>query len=44
MLDSQLYGLKAGWHHLTNLLLHTIAVVLLFILQQMLARSGGARL
>ena len=36
MLDCQLHGLKAGWHHLTNLLLHTIAVVLLFIaLQQM---------
>ena len=36
MLDCQLYGLKAGWHHLTNVLLHTIGVVLLFIaLQQM---------
>jgi len=36
MLDCQLHGLKAGWHHFTNLLLHTIAVVLLFIaLQQM---------
>ena len=36
MLDCQLHGLKAGWHHFTNLLLHTIAVVLLFIaLEQM---------
>ena len=36
MLDCQLHGLEAGWHHFTNLLLHTIAVVLLFIaLQQM---------
>jgi protein O-mannosyl-transferase len=36
MLDCQLYGLKAGWHHFTNVLLHTIAVVLLFIaVQQM---------
>ena len=36
MLDCQLYGLKAGWHHFTNVLLHTIAVILLFIaLQQM---------
>ncbi|MGB9476138.1 MAG: tetratricopeptide repeat protein [Candidatus Udaeobacter sp.] len=36
MLDCQLYGLKAGWHHFTNVLLHTIAAVLLFIaLQQM---------
>ena len=31
MLDCQLYGLKAGWHHLTNVLLHSFATVLLFI-------------
>jgi tetratricopeptide (TPR) repeat protein len=30
MLDCQLWGLEAGGHHLTNLLLHTIAVLLLF--------------
>jgi tetratricopeptide (TPR) repeat protein len=30
MLDCQLYGLKAGGHHFTNVLLHTIAVILLF--------------
>src|SRR5205814_193436 len=30
MLDCQLYGLKAGGHHFTNVLLHTIAVLLLF--------------
>ena len=30
MLDCQLYGLKAGGHHATNVLLHTIAVLLLF--------------
>jgi protein O-mannosyl-transferase len=36
MLDCQLYDLKAGWHHFTNVLLHTIAAILLFIaLQQM---------
>jgi tetratricopeptide (TPR) repeat protein len=36
MLDCQLYGLKAGGHHATNVLLHTIAVLLLFrVLQQM---------
>src|SRR4029077_10177266 len=23
MLDAQLFGLRPGWHHLTNLLLHT---------------------
>src|SRR6266566_2594438 len=27
MLDCQLYGLKAGWHHCTNVLLHSIAAV-----------------
>jgi len=36
MLDCQLYALRAGWHHFTNVLLHTIAVLLLFLaLQQM---------
>ena len=31
MLDCQLYGLKAGGHHFTNVLLHTTAVILLFL-------------
>jgi len=36
MLDCQLYGLNAGGHHATNMLLHTFAVLLLFrVLQQM---------
>jgi tetratricopeptide (TPR) repeat protein len=36
MLDCQLYGLKAGGHHVTNVILHTIAVLLLFlVLKQM---------
>ena len=36
MLDCQLYGLKAGGHHATNVVLHTIAVLLLFrVLRQM---------
>jgi tetratricopeptide (TPR) repeat protein len=36
MLDCQLYGLQAGWHHFTNVLLHTVAVLLLFlVLNQM---------
>src|SRR5262249_49524218 len=39
MLDCQLYGLKAGWHHFTNLLLHCVAVVLLFLA---LVRMTGA--
>jgi len=31
MLDCELYGLNAGGHHLTNVILHTIAVLLLFL-------------
>ena len=39
MLDCQLYGLKAGPHHFTNVLLHTLTAILLFlVLQQM---TGG---
>src|SRR5436189_647825 len=39
MLDCQLYGLKAGGHHLTNVILHTISVLLLFLL---LKQTTGA--
>src|SRR2546426_2080238 len=39
MLDCQLYGLKAGWHHFTNVLLHSVAVVLLFLV--LLQMTGG---
>jgi protein O-mannosyl-transferase len=36
MLDCQLYGLNAGGHHATNVLLHAIAALLLFrVLRQM---------
>jgi Flp pilus assembly protein TadD len=36
MLDCQLYGLQACGHHLTNVLLHTASVILLFlVLRQM---------
>ncbi len=36
MVDFQLYGLSAGGHHATNVLLHTLAVLLLFhVLQRM---------
>jgi Tfp pilus assembly protein PilF len=31
MVDCQLYGLHAGGHHLTNVVLHTVSVVLLFL-------------
>ena len=40
MLDCQLYGLKAGGHHLTNVLLHTATVILLFLV---LRRMMGLR-
>ncbi len=36
MLDCQLWGVRAGGHHFTNVVFHTIAVVLLFlVLKQM---------
>ena len=31
MLDCQFYGLHPGGHHLTNVLLHTVSVILLFL-------------
>ena len=31
MLDAQLYGINAGWHHLTNILLHTAASIVLLL-------------
>jgi cytochrome c-type biogenesis protein CcmH/NrfG len=39
MLDCQLHGLNANWHHFTNVLLHSFAVVLLFVA---LERMTGA--
>ena len=39
MLDCQLHGLNAGWHHFTNVLLHSLAVLLLFVA---LGRMTGA--
>ena len=39
MLDCQLHGKNAGWHHFTNVLLHALAVVLLFVA---LSRMTGA--
>src|SRR4051812_5201231 len=39
MLDCQLHGLKAGWHHFSSVLLHALAVVLLFVA---LERMTGA--
>jgi cytochrome c-type biogenesis protein CcmH/NrfG len=39
MLDCQLHGVNAGWHHFANVLLHCLAVVLLFVALQ---RMTGA--
>ena len=40
MLDCQLFGLNAGWHHLTNVVLHIGNVLLVFFV---LLRLTGAR-
>lgn len=40
MLDCQFFGLDAGWHHLTNILIHVAASLLLFAF---LRRATGAR-
>ena len=39
MLDVQFFGLNAGWHHLTNLLLHLANCILLLLV---LKRMTGA--
>jgi tetratricopeptide (TPR) repeat protein len=39
MLDCQLYGLQAGWHHFTNVLLHAAAAILLFLALQKMTRA-----
>lgn len=39
MLDWQLFGAKAGFHHLVNVLLHSANAVLLFLLLQQLTNS-----
>jgi tetratricopeptide (TPR) repeat protein len=37
MLDCQLFGLDAGWHHLTNVLIHAVNSVLLFAVVKRMA-------
>jgi tetratricopeptide (TPR) repeat protein len=39
MLDCQLFGLKAGGHHFTNVCLHTVAVLLLFFVLRTMTGS-----
>ncbi|HEV2046666.1 MAG TPA: tetratricopeptide repeat protein [Chthoniobacterales bacterium] len=44
MLDCQLYGLKAGGHHCTNVVLHMLGVVLLFlVLREMMGGPSSPR-
>ena len=40
MLDCQLYGLRAGGHHLTNLVFHVANTLLLFLLLQQMTATG----
>lgn len=40
MLDCQLFGLRSGWHHLTNAVIHALAACLLFAF---LEHATGAR-
>ena len=40
MLDCQLFGLDSGWHHLTNVVLHALSTLILFVV---LHRMTGAR-
>ena len=42
MLDCQFYGLNPSGHHFTNVLLHNIAVVLLFLVLTEMTGSPGA--
>jgi tetratricopeptide (TPR) repeat protein len=42
MLDSQLYGLNPGWHHLTSLLFHMANTLLLFFVFRKMTRDSWA--
>jgi tetratricopeptide (TPR) repeat protein len=39
MLDVQLFGLNAGWHHMVNLILHVINTLILFTTLRMMTRA-----
>jgi protein O-mannosyl-transferase len=39
MLDVQLFGLRSGWHHLTNVLIHALAAMILFAFLQRATRA-----
>ncbi|MFT5206850.1 MAG: hypothetical protein ACI9CF_000591 [Candidatus Omnitrophota bacterium] len=44
MLDIQLFGYKAGAHHWTNVIIHTLNVLLLFFLFKSITRAYGLSL
>jgi hypothetical protein len=39
MMDCQIYGMKAGMHHLTNLLIHVANTLLLFVILKRMTRA-----
>jgi tetratricopeptide (TPR) repeat protein len=39
MLDYQFYGMKPGWHHLTNLFFHILSTILLFFVLKKMTGS-----
>jgi hypothetical protein len=41
MLDCQIFGLRSGWHHLVNVLLHALAAVGLFLFLDRATRACG---
>src|SRR3984893_15454124 len=43
MLDFQLYGFNPGGFHFTNVVLHTVAVVLLFLVLRQMTNASAAR-
>jgi tetratricopeptide (TPR) repeat protein len=42
MLDVRLFGMAAGWHHVTSLVLHVANALLLFLLLARMTRRAGA--
>ena len=43
IVDCELFGLNAGWHHVVNLLFHTANTVLLFVILRLMTASLVAK-
>jgi tetratricopeptide (TPR) repeat protein len=41
LLDISLFGMDAGWHHLTSVAIHTVTTVLVFVLFRRMTRETG---